>query len=79
MTPTIQTDEAQIQYVSDNKGEPVGVIVPIQLWRAIEKELRSEQETAYLLSNEAIRKRLLEAKNREGGISLEDARARLGI
>jgi antitoxin YefM len=36
--------EADIQYVSNEGGEPTAVIVPISLWRAIE----SERETAYL-------------------------------
>jgi antitoxin YefM len=34
-----------IQYVSDESGNPTAVIVPIELWREIE----SEKETAYLL------------------------------
>ena len=66
---------AGIQYVSDDEGHAVGVIVPIELWREIE----SERETAYLLKSETMKKRLLEAKNRTGGISLEEARAQLGI
>ncbi len=49
-----------IQYISDAKGNPVGVIVPIEIWNEIE----SEQETAYLTKSEAIKKRLLEAKGR---------------
>lgn len=65
----------EIQYVSDQKGNPVGVIVPIELWREIE----SERETAYLLKSEAMKKRLMEAKSRTEGISLEQARAQLGI
>jgi PHD/YefM family antitoxin component YafN of YafNO toxin-antitoxin module len=69
------TASPQIQYVSDEEGQPVGVIVPIELWREIE----SERETAYLLRSETMKKRLLEAKNREGGVSLEDARAQLGV
>ena len=66
---------SDIQYVSDQDGKPVGVIVPIELWREIE----SERETAYLLKSETMRQRLAEAKNREEGISIRDARARLGI
>lgn len=65
----------RIQYVSDKSGNPVGVIVPIDLWREIE----SERETAHLLSSEAMRQRLLEAKQRTGGTSLEEARETLGI
>ena len=64
-----------VQYVSDAKGDPVGVIVPIELWREIE----SERETAYLLRNKVMRKRLLEAKARRRGFSLEEVRAKLGI
>ncbi len=65
----------QLQYVSDEQGNAVGVIVPIELWREIE----SERETAYLLNSATMKKRLLEAKARTEGISLEDARAQLGI
>ena len=39
----------EIQIVSNERGEPVAVIVPIDLWREIE----SERETAYLLSSPA--------------------------
>jgi PHD/YefM family antitoxin component YafN of YafNO toxin-antitoxin module len=66
---------AEIQYVSDAEGKPVSVLVPIDLWH----EIASERETAYLLESEAMRQRLLEAKNRTEGISLEAARAQLGV
>ncbi len=69
------TTATSVQYVSDAEGNPVGVIVPIELWREIE----SERETAYLLQSPAMKKRLLEAKARTEGIPLEDARAKLGI
>lgn len=69
------TAQANIQYVSDADGNPVGVILPIELWREIE----SERETAYLLKSSAMKTRLLEAKSRQGGIPLDDVRARLGI
>jgi PHD/YefM family antitoxin component YafN of YafNO toxin-antitoxin module len=65
----------EIQYVSDETGNPTAVIVPIQLWREIE----SEKETAYLLKNENMRRRLLEARDRETGIPFEEAREKLGI
>lgn len=64
-----------IQFVSDAQGNAVSVIVPIELWREIESEI----ETAYLLKSPAMRQRLLEAMKRSDGISLEDARAQLGI
>jgi len=67
--------ESPVQYVSDESGNAVAVIVPIELWREIE----SERETAYLLKSEAMRERLLDAKDRSGGISLDDVRTKLGI
>jgi hypothetical protein len=67
--------ETDVQYVSDEQGKAVAVIVPIDVWREIE----SERETAYLLKSDAMKKRLLEAKGRTGGISLDDVRKKLGI
>ncbi|MBI2435808.1 MAG: prevent-host-death protein [Candidatus Hydrogenedentes bacterium] len=69
------SEPAEIQYVSNAEGEPVAVVIPIELWHEIE----SERETAYLLKSENMKKRLLDALNRPGGISLEDVRAQLGI
>jgi PHD/YefM family antitoxin component YafN of YafNO toxin-antitoxin module len=66
---------AQVQYASNEEGQAVSVIVPIELWH----EIAAERETAYLLNSEAMKKRLLEAKDRTEGISLEDARTQLGI
>ena len=65
----------EIQYISDESGNPVGVIVPIELGREIE----SERETAYLLRSENMKRRLLEAKERQEGIPLEEALEKLGI
>ena len=67
--------DSPVQYVSDATGNAVAVIVPIDLWREIE----SERETAYLLKSEAMRQRLIEAKQRTEGISLDDVRQKLGI
>jgi len=69
MSPT------EIQYVSDENGNAVAVIVTIELWR----EIASGRETAYLLRSEAMKHRLIEAKSRQSGISLEEACERLGI
>lgn len=66
---------SEVQYVSDSTGAHTAVIVPIDLWREIE----SERETAYLLKSDAMKQRLMEAKERSSGISFEDARAQLGI
>ena len=57
------------------EGKTVGVIVPIALWQEIE----SERETAYLLKSGAMKQRLLEAKDRSDGLTLTEARAKLGI
>ena len=66
----------EITYVSDEEGNRIGVVVPIDLWRQIE----SERETAYLLSGENMKRRLLQAlESRESDISFEDARTKLGI
>lgn len=67
--------ELPVQYVSDESGNAVAVIVPIEVWREIE----AERETGYSLKSEVMRKRLLEAKERTGGITLDDARKKLGI
>jgi PHD/YefM family antitoxin component YafN of YafNO toxin-antitoxin module len=65
----------EIQFVSDENGNTVGVIVPIELWREIE----SERETAYLLKSENMKRRLLEAKDRQEGTAFDEAREKLGI
>ncbi len=64
-----------LQYVSDEEGNPTAVIVPIDLWR----EISSERETSYLLRSEAMKRRLLEARKRREGMSLEEVREKLGI
>ena len=65
----------EIQYISDEAGNPTGVIIPIELWREIE----SERETAYLLKSSAMRKRLLDARGRQQGVSLDQACEKFGI
>jgi PHD/YefM family antitoxin component YafN of YafNO toxin-antitoxin module len=64
-----------IQIVTNEDGEPTGVIVPIELWR----EIASERETSYLLKSETMKTRLLEAMQRRDGISFEAAVEKLGI
>ena len=65
----------QIQYITDDQNNVTGVIVPIDLWH----EIQSEKETAYLLKTEAMKKRLLEAKNRKEGIPFDKACEKLGV
>ena len=66
---------SQIQYISDDQNNVTGVIVPIDLW----KEIESEKETAYLLKSEAMKKRLMDAKNRKEGIPFDEACEKLGV
>lgn len=68
--------DPEVQYVTDERGEPTAVIVPIGLWRTI----RSEMETRHLLASPAMRTRLLEAMARdEVGIPLDEVIRRLGL
>jgi hypothetical protein len=69
------SSSTDLQYISDEAGNAVAVIVPIDIWQEIE----SERETAYLLKSDAMKSRLIEAKQRTEGISLEEVRAKLGI
>lgn len=64
-----------IQYLADENGETIAAVVPIDLWREIE----SERETAYLLQSETMKQRLLAAKNRRSGLTLEEVSEKLGI
>ncbi len=67
--------EQGVQYVSDENGQTVSVIVPIELW----PEIESERETVYLLKSKAMARRLLEAKERHGGVPLEETLEKLGL
>jgi PHD/YefM family antitoxin component YafN of YafNO toxin-antitoxin module len=67
--------EAEIQYVSNESREPTAVIVPISLWH----DIASERETAHLLKSETMKRRLLEAKEREQGLSLDEVIEKLGV
>jgi len=51
------------------------VIVPISLWREIE----AERETAYLLKSDVMKRRVLDAKDRKEGLSIETIVEKLGI
>ncbi len=65
----------QIQYISDEQNNVTGVIVPINLWQ----EIQSEKETTYLFKSKTMKKRLMEAKNREEGIPFDEACKKLGV
>lgn len=50
-----------IQYISEAKGNPVGVIVPIEIWHEIE----AKEETAYLTKDKTNKNSLNEIWNNE--------------
>jgi PHD/YefM family antitoxin component YafN of YafNO toxin-antitoxin module len=72
-----------IQYIVDEFGDPTAVVVPIDEWnRLLEEVQKAEPErddTTYLLQSEAMRKRLLEARERSGGKTWEEVQDALGI
>jgi hypothetical protein len=66
---------SELQYISDEHGDLTGVLVPIALWR----EMRSELETQHLLKSDTMRRRLLDAMARSGGMPFEEVIATLNI
>lgn len=68
-------NDSQVQYVSDDQGEVTGVILSIQLWR----DILSELETQHLLKSEAMRQRILDARQRSTGVAFDAAIAELGL
>jgi PHD/YefM family antitoxin component YafN of YafNO toxin-antitoxin module len=67
--------DANIQIVSNEDGEPTAVIIPIDLWR----EIASERETAYLLKSETMKKRLMAAAQRSDGLPLDTVIEKLAL
>lgn len=49
--------------------------MPVELWG----EISSETETAYLLQSEAMKRRLLEARQRQEDIPFDEVREKLGL
>jgi hypothetical protein len=66
---------SELQYITDEHGHTTGVVVPIDLWR----EINSELETQHLLKSDTMRRRLLEAMARSGGMPFEEAITQLKI
>ena len=66
---------ADVQIDSNEPGKPTAVLVPIELWW----EIASKLETAYLLQPDAMRQRLMAAKHRVEGISLEAALEKMRV
>jgi hypothetical protein len=67
------TNSPDVQYVFDANGNIMSAIVPIGFWR----EIASELETARMLKSETMKHRLLEAKQRQEGIAIEEVREKL--
>ena len=77
-----------LQYITDASGNPQAVVVPIAEWCSIVEKIstyeqpnQQDNETEYLLSSSAMKKRLLEAKARlhEPEKSWDEVRDALGI
>lgn len=64
-----------IEYVSNSAGKITSVLVPFDIW----EEISSEIESRYFLDNPIMKKRLLQARNRNIKIPKEKAYAELGI
>ncbi len=68
-----------VSYISDSTGTTTAAVIPIQLWREIEREIASERETAYLSESTTMKRRIVESMQERGTISFEEACAKLGI
>lgn len=74
-----------IQYVTDEQGNEVAVILPIQYWREIRAKLEITEpergDTEYLLGSKVMKDRLLESLNRSPHerISWEEVKNALGL
>ena len=68
------SEPLQIQYVSDAQGNALSVIVPIDIFARSNRN--GKRPTCSAASDAAS---LLDAKDRNEGVSFEDARAMLGI
>jgi hypothetical protein len=68
-----------VSYLSDSSGTTTAAVIPIQTWREIEREIASEQETAYLMQSAAMKQHILESRQQTETISFEEACEKLGI
>jgi hypothetical protein len=69
----------QVSYISDSSGKRTAAIIPIQTWEEIEREITSEQETAYLSQNHAMKNHIRESRQQTETITFEEACAKLGV
>ena len=73
--PSSPKSDREVPVLVNEQGETIAVVVPIAQW----EKLSHSDATSYLLSSETMKKRLIEAKQRQTGISLEAACEKLGI
>lgn len=57
-------DDSQFQFITDADGHTTAVIVPIDIWNALQSE---RGDTEYLNQSTAMRERLEEAMKRKEG------------
>ncbi len=67
--PSSPKNDREVPVLVNEQGETIAVVVPIAQW----EKLTHSDTTRYLLSSETMKKRLIEAKQRQTGISLEAA------
>jgi len=70
---------AEVQYIVDEHGQRRAVIMAIEEYRRLQEELESMRETIHLLKSPKMGQRLLEARQRNHGMSLEQVREELGV
>ena len=63
----------------DDLSQAKGPTIPAVIYSLTGAMSPFKKETAHLLKSETMKRRLLEAKERQQGISLEEAREKLGI
>jgi antitoxin (DNA-binding transcriptional repressor) of toxin-antitoxin stability system len=72
-----------IQYIVNEAGEPVAVVVPIKEWRELLDKLHAagpeRNDTESLLSSPAMKERLLAARQSGERISWEEVKGALGL
>jgi hypothetical protein len=63
------------QYITDLKGTPTAIIIPITEW----KNMYLANDTEYLSKSTKMTKRILDAKSRNTGFTLKEVHEKLGI
>jgi len=72
----VKTPPRNIRFVSDSRGKLTDLIVPIEVWREIERRLDPPAED---WPNELTRQRILQAIKREKSIPLDKILKKLGV